>query len=354
VPRTDRHIVLLTPGFPENEGDSRCIPALQDYVAAFARANPHTRVTVIALHYPPRAARHRWHGVDVVACGAGHSVTKPLRWIDVLREIRAAHRAAPVGVVHSFWLGECALIGAAAAAWIGIPHICTLMGQELNSRNLYAGCIPAGRTLFIAPSEGLAEDLRQKAGIRAAAVIPWGVDLPAAPAAPRDIALLGAGSLLEAKNFGAFLNVAAALAPRRPDLRCVLAGEGPEARTLAAMTRTLGLERHVTLAGVLPRGEVLSLMRRSRVLLHPSRYEGFGHVFAEALASGMRIVSLNVGCARTHPRWHIAADETELVSCAEAALDAPAASDDADNPFPVADTVRRYASLYGIDDGGGR
>lgn len=352
APFRPAHLVLLTPGFPRDEGDDRCIPALQEYVRALAGAHPGTRLTVIAFHYPFRPGRYQWNGADVVALGgANRALRKPLLWARAFREACEAHRAHGAGLIHSFWLGECAAVGALAAASSGAPHVCTLMGQEARSLSPYAALLRAKRTRLVALSEAQSTDLSRNTGLRAAAVIPWGVDLPAPGGGPRDIDLLGAGALTPLKNYRLFLRTAAALAERAPGLRCVLAGDGPERLRLAAMVHKLGLEKNVTLTGMIPRAELLSLMRRSRVLLHPSLYEGFGYVFAEALASGAQVVSFRVGGARAHPRWHITDDAAEFPSLAGRALNAPDATRP-DNPFPLADTVRRYAALYGLENGG--
>ena len=104
--------------------------------------------------------------------------------------------------------------------------------------------------------------------------------------------------------------LAASLVSGRPRLRCVIAGDGPERPDLERLVGERALGNNVTFAGMIPRREVLALMLRTKVLLHPSRYEGFGYVFAEALACGAEVVSFRVGCAREHPGWHIAAGET--------------------------------------------
>lgn len=54
-----------------------------------------------------------------------------------------------------------------------------------------------------------------------------------------------------------------------------------------------------------PRAEMLKLMARSRVLVHPSRYESQGYVFLEALMQGMSVVSYPVSIASPSERWSV-------------------------------------------------
>ncbi len=354
------HILIVSPGFPANEADDTCIPALQEYLRAFVTAYPGVRVTVIALHYPFTTVPYRWHGIDVLPLGATNSLLKkPFLWYRAIRHARSVHRAHPANVVHSFWLGESAVVGSFAADRIGALHVCTLMGQELRHMNRYASFLRNGPTRFFALSAFQEKEFERRMGRRSDGIIPWGVDAAAAAgpepsrdASGREIDLLGAGSLIAVKNFRLFIQTAAAIARKRPTLRCVIAGEGPDRPAIEALIRENGLEKSVTLTGMIPRREVLALMRTSKILLHPSEYEGFGYVFAEALACDMEIVSFDVGAARPSPRWQVARSEEELISCTERALDAPSGLSPL-RLFPVEETVVRYAAVYGIDAHGG-
>ena len=353
--RAPKHILIVSPGFPADEKDDSCIPALQEYLRAFSAAYPDVRITVIALHYPFTTIPYAWNGIDVFPlCGSNSLPKKPSLWFSAIRRARSIHRDHRADIVHSFWLGECAVVGAFIAKRAGAEHVCTLMGQELRQANRYASLLRGGPTRFFALSRFQEKDLQSRMGRPADGIIPWGVDAGtlAVPEmspnpAPREIDLLGAGSLTEIKNFRLFVLAAAAAARKRPGLRCVIAGDGPERPALESMIRENGLEKSVTLTGMIPRRDVLALMRKSKILLHPSLYEGFGYVFAEALASGMEIVSFEVGAARPHPRWHIAGGGGEFAGIALRALDA--ASDSSPLAlFPVTETVGRYASAYGL------
>lgn len=350
-----KHILVLTPGFPRDEQDENCIPALQEYLRAFNAAYPEVRISVVAFHYPFAPGRYAWRGIDIFALAGGNRfLQRPLLWFRAVRRSLACHRSEAVDVVHSFWLGECAAVGALVASRTGAAHYSTLMGQEMRTRNAYSSLLRSGPTRFVALSEPQSEDFRRQTGRPPDALIHWGVDDPGAGfPADRDIDLLGVGSLIAVKNFPLFLRAAAAAVRRRPSLRCVIAGDGQERPRIAAMIEELGLKNNVTLTGMIPRNDVLALMRRSRILVHPSLYEGFGYVFAEALASGTHVVSFAVGCARPHAHWRVAADEGEFHACVESAL-AAALEHVPANLFPMEETVRRYAGLYGAGKDGGR
>lgn len=103
----------------------------------------------------------------------------------------------------------------------------------------------------------------------------------------------------------------------------------------------------ITVMDALPRGEVLKLMQRSKVLVHTSSYESQGYVFDEALINGMSIVSDEVGSARPGARWRIASEPASMAAAVGDLLrNAPA--NDSTVPHPMSDTVSAYLDLYGL------
>jgi hypothetical protein len=86
-------------------------------------------------------------------------------------------------------------------------------------------------------------------------------------------------------------------------------------------------------------------MQRSKILIHPSNFESFGYVFAEALVKGMNIVSFNVGCALEHPKWFIAKDEKDFVNISINLLSGKL-NFSPYNPFQLTETVKLYAEVY--------
>ncbi len=60
MPQRPRSLFFLIPGFPEDEEDSTCLPAVQNYVAAFADAHPDLHTHVIAFQDPFTRRTFRW------------------------------------------------------------------------------------------------------------------------------------------------------------------------------------------------------------------------------------------------------------------------------------------------------
>jgi glycosyltransferase involved in cell wall biosynthesis len=148
----------------------------------------------------------------------------------------------------------------------------------------------------IALSSGWADYLRGFAPRARMAVLPNSVPLPALP----DPALREPGRILflgraeAAKGIDELLAAAAELAPRFPQLRLVIGGEGDLER-VRRRAAALGIGDRIELLGwVGPRARDAQLARAS-VFCLPSHAEGLPMSMLEAMAAGTPVVVSNVG-----------------------------------------------------------
>jgi glycosyltransferase involved in cell wall biosynthesis len=74
-----------------------------------------------------------------------------------------------------------------------------------------------------------------------------------------------------------------------------IVGEGPDGPRLHAAVRDLGLADNVELIGARPPGDVARLLARSDLLWLPSLAEGISNAALEAMASGVPVVTTDVG-----------------------------------------------------------
>ena len=348
-------ILLLTPGFPANEQDSLCIPPLQLMLRELSVQYPDLEVTVLTLHYPVETQRYRWQGIEVRALGrANHRW--PLRLVDLVRARRLAerlHAEQPFTHVHALWLTDAALVASSISRSWCCPLNITAMGQDVLPTNRYLHRLTRGAARLVTISDRAAVILEQSTGKSADHVIPWGIEppsdvLPGSDARPID--MLGVGSLIDVKQWSLLLEVCGRLAANdRNDrtYRTVLVGDGPLRAPLEAEARERGLADSLIFTGELPRAEVLRLMEKARVLLHPSRFEGQGFVFSEALSRGMSIVSGPVGMAAPSERWRVADAENLASACSDLLRHPPPTSSLV--LHALEDTVAAYANLWGVD-----
>lgn len=345
---TKKHILFLVPGFPKDEDDFNTIPPLQEFLKKFISIYPSVKISVITFQYPYIKNKYSWNGLQIIPVnGQNRFIKKPSVWLSTIRESKKINHEFPVTTVHSLWLGECALIGTYLSKKFGCHHLCTLMGQDVKVSNKYLGRLKDTTTKFIALSKNQAEQFHMITSRKVNTTIHWGIDDQIILSQERDIDLLGVGSLIPLKNYSLFIKTIAEIVKKKPDLRCKLVGTGPELSKLKDMANVTGLIKNIEFTGLLSRNEIFRIMQRSKILVHPSLFEGSGFVFAEALANGMNVVSFNVGYAHEHTKWMIAKDEMEFINHSEKLL-YDKLNFDPVNPFPLKQTVDRYAQLYGI------
>jgi glycosyltransferase involved in cell wall biosynthesis len=110
-----------------------------------------------------------------------------------------------------------------------------------------------------------------------------------APSGPPSV--LAVARMYPRKRLDDLLRAAAVLRERIPDVRIRIVGEGPESVRLRALHATLGLGETVTFLGEVSRQELAVQYVRAHCFCLPTVQEGFGLVFAEAMAAGLAVVA---------------------------------------------------------------
>jgi glycosyltransferase involved in cell wall biosynthesis len=113
---------------------------------------------------------------------------------------------------------------------------------------------------------------------------------------PGDAVLTTVASLKPVKRIDLLLDAMAGLLRSRGDVKLLLVGDGPDRAQLEALAASLGIADNVTFAGV--RDDVDAVLRMSDALLLSSRTEAFPMVVLEAMASGLGVVTTDVGSVR--------------------------------------------------------
>jgi glycosyltransferase involved in cell wall biosynthesis len=124
--------------------------------------------------------------------------------------------------------------------------------------------------------------------------------LPASDVQQDRFTLLHVSSLLDRqKNISGMLRALQRCLPDLPQLEVVILGDGdPSPHEELALK--LGIAGQVTFGGELPLGAVARRMREADALLLFSHFENFPCVIGEAWASGIPVISSDVGGIREH------------------------------------------------------
>ena len=137
-------------------------------------------------------------------------------------------------------------------------------------------------------SEGLAADR--------VTVIPNGVDVARFP--PRTTVrpvttIVTVANLRREKAHETLLTAAARLLPHHPQLRFVIAGDGPRLHELRALADSLHISASVSFLGHCE--DVPSLLAQADAFVLPSRSEAFPNGAIEAMAAGLPVIASAVG-----------------------------------------------------------
>jgi len=107
--------------------------------------------------------------------------------------------------------------------------------------------------------------------------------------------ILFVGSLLPIKGIPTLIRALHLVIRQRDDWRLEIVGEGPLRPELERLASVLGLENHVRFHGLISTSEVAEHMHRANFLILPSESETFSVVIAEALASGLPVITTRCG-----------------------------------------------------------
>lgn len=312
-----QHVVFFTPGFPADENDWNCIPILQNYVFYFSKLNPETLVSVISFQYPFETKVYEWNGIKVYAAGGKNKkyLSRVVAWFRVLMFFKKINRIKKVDVIHSFWLTECTLIAQWIKKFYNIRIVATILGQDCLPQNKYLKLIDFSKTKIVASSTFADKIYNKSTGNNADEIISIGLDKErfTVPVSDfPDIDILGVGNLYPLKNYSLFIDIIHELVRDFPNLKVLIAGEGVEFEMLNKKIHNLNLTGNISMLGKVDRQNIITLMARSKILLHTSKHEGQGYVFEEALYSGMSIVAFQVGNLFQDERIRIGNSKTEL------------------------------------------
>ena len=96
------------------------------------------------------------------------------------------------------------------------------------------------------------------------------------------------------KGIDGIIKAVAILKNKFPDIKLVVAGEGPEMNHLQSLAREKGISDHVTFLGNVSRAETWHLRKNSEVYVLNSTYEGLPHTVLTSFAAMIPVVATNI------------------------------------------------------------
>jgi glycosyltransferase involved in cell wall biosynthesis len=315
---------LVVPGFSANAEDW-CIPALRDYVETLARKDD---VRVLALRYPPSAARYHAFGAAVTALGgrtARHWGSVNL-YRRALVTIASEHGRARFDLLHAFWADESGLVAAFVGRALGIPTIVSLAGGELVAFPdiAYGGQLSLVQRIKIDLALRLASAItvgsayERELALRVAPalrrrpvqLLPLGVNLErfSPPYVEHQSlselkrrrkdglpAVVNVGSLVPVKDQLTLIAALAVARDRGQPFQLEIVGDGPLRPALLAEADRRRVGDLVRLPGAVSHERIASIYRRADLFTLSSRHEAQCLAAIEAAACGRVVIGTRVG-----------------------------------------------------------
>ena len=334
-------LLICSPGFAANEADTTCLPAQQQLILSINKNFPAVTIIILAFQYPFSSLPYQWNGNQVIPFGGNNKkrLYRLLLWFRIWRKLNVLKNKYELKGIACFWYGECTLIGRLFAKGNDLPCRTWILGQDAKQGNRYAKWLKPLPDELVAISDFVAREFEKNYAVRPGHIIPNAVTPALFPEyyGHRNIDLIGVGSLIALKRYDLFIQVVTELKKENPFLKAVICGKGEEKNKLESLIKDNGLIDNITLTGELPYTEVLQLMQRSKILLHPSSYEGFSGVCLEALYAGAHVISFCNPKNAWIRQWHIAGSINEMTAIAAGLL-------------KDTETVYRSVLAYDMDD----
>ena len=306
--RPKPHILTLTPFYP-SDGDevSGCFIAETLHEIELQGATSSV-IAVDSIYHAGRKSSRQfpadWIRYPQLPGNLGLASAGRFLSAVLLNRVRKIHQQSPVSVIHAHAALPCGDAAAILSRHLGIPFVVTVHGLDAFNRCFQNGVVARWRRTssirvyanarkVICVSEkvqGVLKDGMAEAGATAESEVVYnGTDseffAPMRNGRERPTILI-VGNLLAGKGHELVLRALARLNQSHPDLQCKIIGEGADRDRFARLAQNLDISGRVHFLGRRSRTEVAEAMRNCTVFVLPSRYEGLGCVYLEAMACG--------------------------------------------------------------------
>lgn len=309
-PENPLHVLTLTPFYPTAQDDAAgCFVA--EPLEAFDPSKVASTVFAVQPFYrgavKSRAGSDaRWLRYFSLPGGFGLPTAGAFLFARIVSEVRELHRARPIDVVHAHGPLPCGHAAMLLNTELGLPFVVTVHGLDAFATNQVSGragewCRRISQRVYrssrrvICISEHVREQVLEGTGRSCrTSVVYNGVDpqifSPGANTELNEPILLSVGNLIAIKGHDVLIRAVGSIAQEFPALTLSIIGEGVERERLEKEAQKLQIWDRVKFLGRRSRREVATAMRDCTIFALPSRYEGLGCVYLEAMSVGKPVI----------------------------------------------------------------
>jgi teichuronic acid biosynthesis glycosyltransferase TuaC len=303
-------VLTLTPFYPTASDDAAgCFVAeplrqLEDFgvSSCVVAVHPLHRSSAEASASAPTAT---WVRYPSVPSGIGLATAGAFLHGRLISQVRKLHQSKPIDLIHAHAALPCGHAAALLSRELRIPCVITVHGLDAFFDNQVRGL--AGRwckrvAQFVYRSASRVICISDKVSTKVAdgttfrvntKVIYNSVDEQTFSPASRDSfsnTILSVGNLIPIKGHELLLRALASVLPRYPQISCEIIGDGPEHHRLARLASECNIADKVRFLGRQSRKQVAEAMRHCLLFALPSRYEGLGCVYMEAMSTEKPVI----------------------------------------------------------------
>lgn len=300
------HVLTLTPFYPYagDDADGCFVSEPLKHVPTFGILSSVWAVRPVyrkKLEPDPQEQHAAWIRFMPVPGNVGLFSSGLFLYARLAGEVRRLHRDRPIDLIHAHGAIPCGHAAALINRSLGIPFVVSVHGLDAFSDQQVKGvmgqwckrisiAVYRSARRVICVSEHVKQSTVKVMGNHVTTRVVYnGVDPtlfhPNPTPQEKMPIILSVGNLNPIKGHEIVLRAIAKLRDEFPDLRHEIIGVGPEQTKLMKLAQELKIEERIQFLGRRSRQEVADAMRRCTVFALPSRYEGLGCVYLEAMAT---------------------------------------------------------------------
>jgi len=299
-------VLTLTPFYP-SEGDDAGGCFIAEPISALEKIGIKNTVYAVQPFYRKKVTpggspvRAKWLRYFALPSDVGLPSAGAFLFARIVARVRELKAQGKIDLIHAHAPLPCGHAAMLLSAELGLPFVVTVHGLDAFSTEQVKGkagqwCRRISQRVFhaakrvICISERVREQVLEGTGSRSkTSVVYNAVDSDLFAPASDSIShqsILSVGNLIPIKGHATLLRAFAAISADFPQLRLRIIGSGPELASLKRMTVELNIADRVQFLGRRSRRQVAGAMGECTVFALPSRYEGLGCVYLEAMSSG--------------------------------------------------------------------
>lgn len=305
------HVLTLTPFYPSQTDDAGgCFVA--EPLGALAQLGVTNTVFAVQPFYRPKrrvrksAILTQWLRYLSLPSALGLPTAGAFLFARIVGRVRELRRSQPIDIIHAHAPLPCGHAAMLLSQELGVPYVVSVHGLDAFSSEQTGGrpgvwCRRISQRVYqsakrvICISEHVREQVLQGTGRGCrTSVVYNSVDpkifSPSAEPSSGGTKILSVGNLIPIKGHDLLIRATAGLASEFQTISLDIVGEGPERARLEALAAELHIRERVRFLGHLSRREVAAAMQRCTLFALPSRYEGLGCVYLEAMSSEKAVI----------------------------------------------------------------